>query len=241
MKVRELTQGHSCRFTVAVEGPDRVGKHTQAQLLASRLQEVGGYRRVGLIETPVKDTQTHARIYEMLRDGRALKHPATFQGLQVLNRVLYQSTGLVHWMHQFDAFVFDRWNASSYAYGRASGLSHDELMCELDLVADVDLTIVLDGMPFPKDDLDAYERDVKFQDRVRDGYVEWARRVSGQRVYFVDANDTRDAVHEAIWHVVQQFTTPDNVVDFKPHLDAKRFREQLERDRRGDGGGPEVG
>lgn len=233
MKLREVFKDTQCRFTVAIEGPDRVGKQTQARLLAANMQGMGGFEKVGIIETPIKDKVTHPRIYEMLRDGRAVKYPATFQGLQILNRALYQDRGLKHWAETYDGFVFDRWNASSFAYGRAAGLSADEIMCELDLIASPDLTIVLEGDPFPKDDLDDYESDMSFQRRVRDGYIEWAESHSGQAVYIVDANDEVSAVEATIWSIVEESLRGlhgghENVVDFMPFLERKRQENKKE-------------
>lgn len=217
MKIRDLAPGCRCGLTVAIEGPDRVGKHTQARMLANRLIVQGDWPEVGLIETPIRDELTYDRIYEMLNDGRAKKYPSTFQGIQIANRLLYQQA-LSLFLFGYDALVFDRWNASSYAYGRASGLSREELLCELDLVADPDITIVLDGDPFPKDNLDDYEKDLKFQNDVRKYYEEWARGLpKGERVYIVDANDTVDAVHATIWQIVREFIPSlyDNVIDMQ--------------------------
>lgn len=227
MKILDLIDKPRCKFTVAIEGPDRVGKATQARHLASRFERENRFRRVGIIETPIKDGTTHARIYEMLHDGRAKKFPATFQGIQVLNRILYQEVALKHWLMNYDAFVFDRWNASSYAYGRAAGLSHDELMCELDLVAEPDMTIVLDGDPFPKNDLDDYERDIRFQKKVRKAYIEWAElRPKGHQTYIVDANDDIDIIAETIWELVSDtldvmFPPTKNVVNIVPYIQAR--------------------
>lgn len=234
MNITELIEEPRCQMTIALEGPDRVGKQTQTNMLGSRLYRERMFRRIGLIETPIKDTKTHThtRIYEMLRDGRAKKYPSAFQGLQIMNRVLYQEVGLKKFLREYDAFVFDRWNASSYAYGYAAGLDHDEIECVLDIVADVDLTIVLDGDPFPKAELDDYESDLEFQRRVRDGYIRWAKtRKKGTRVYIVDANDTKEAVHEAIFDIVCDwyngaFST-DNVIDLMPYIDARKVQENL--------------
>jgi len=227
MKILELIDKPRCAFTVAIEGPDRVGKATQARKLATRLKEDVGFQRVGIIETPIKDSATHARIYEMLRDGRAKKYPSTFQGLQILNRVLYQEVGLKHWLKSYDAFVFDRWNASSYAYGRAAGLTRDELMCELDLVAEPDLTIILDGDPFPKEELDDYEKDLRFQKKVRKAYIEWAKgRPAGNKTYVIDANEPAHVVCETVWDIVcttmdDIFKNSKNVIDMMPYLEKR--------------------
>jgi len=234
MKIRELTSNHKCRFTVAIEGPDRVGKQTQTKLLAKRLVNEQIFDDVAIIEAPIKDQYTHKRIYEMLNDGRAIQYPSTFQGLQILNRVLYQETSLKTILHRVDAIVFDRWNVSSFAYGRAAGIAADELICELDMVAETDLTILLEGKPYPKDNLDDYESNMLFQKRVRDGYIEWAQQYSKDKITVINANDTIDAVHETIWQTVsiwlQEHLVPNNVIDIMPYIQAKRFSDYLEKE-----------
>jgi len=218
MKIKDIVQDPKCHLTIAIEGPDRIGKQTQVQMLTRALSSRVGWEQSAHIETPIRDEHTHTRIYEMLRDGRAKKYPSTFQGLQIANRLIYQAQYLPTFLTQYDALVFDRWNASSYAYGRAAGLPAEELCCELDLVAEPDITIILDGPPFPKSDLDDYEKDMEFQSRVRSAYEEWARaRPKGERVYIIDAGDTIEAVHATIWDIVTDFipTLYNNVVDMQ--------------------------
>ncbi len=238
--IRDLGTTNKCRFVVVIEGCDMLGKATQSQLLAKRLSYRRGYSDVGLLEVPIRDKLSYPRIYEMLADGRAKKYPSTFQALHILNRILYQESSLKNEVDKYDALVFDRWNASSYAYGRAAGIEHDELMCELDLVATADLTIILEGKPFHKDNLDTYEADAPFQVAVRSAYYEWAKtqKRTGS-VYVVDANDTIDAVHQAIWSICSDYIEnnigaddedANNVIDLHPYLDAKRYAETLKKE-----------
>jgi len=235
LKMRDLVhkQNLKCGITIALEGPDRVGKATKTLLLAERMRKNKTWKNTHVIETPIKDDFTHVKIYQLLKDGNAVKFPATFQGLQIANRLLFQQSDLPDMLETADALIFDRWNASSYAYGRASGLSSDELHCELDLVASTDLTIILDGPPFPKENLDDYEKDLAFQVRVREYYEEWARTLpKGNTVYIVDSNDTIEAVHETIWDIVTKKipTLFDNVVDMRKWKKEKdeRYKSKTE-------------
>lgn len=220
LKMRDLVHKENlkCGITVALEGPDRVGKATQTQLLADKMRRNRAWKMTQVVETPIKDNFTHMKIYQLLNNGSAVKFPATFQGLQIANRLLFQQSDLPDLLETADALIFDRWNASSYAYGRASGLSREELYCELDLVASTDLTIILDGPPYPKENLDDYEKDLEFQGRVREYYIEWAKGLpKGNAVYIVDSSDTIEAVHETIWDIVTKKipTLFDNVVDMR--------------------------
>ena len=75
----ESPKGHRC-FIVALEGPDRLGKSTQAKMVEHKM-EAEGIRGV-LDKCPDKDGVTYERIYEMLRTGEAVKYPTVFQTLQ---------------------------------------------------------------------------------------------------------------------------------------------------------------
>lgn len=223
MKLTELSDDSICRLAIAIEGPDRVGKATQSVMLVERLRQVKGWERSGLIEVPIKDTLTHTQIYAMLHNGMALKYPQAFQALQVTNRLYAQAGWLTTLVSEYDCLVFDRWNASAYAYGRAAGVDIDEIECLTSLVAVPDLTIILDGPGFSMEKApDDYESNPKLQTDVRAYYLEWAKRQKSKNsIYVVDAADDLNAVHEAIFYIVQQFierqdlaALPDNVVDF---------------------------
>lgn len=246
MIIRDMLDKCCCELTIAIEGCDAIGKATQTRLLASRINRLG-FRSSKLIEVPVQDNVSYDKIYEMLDDGRAKQYPATFQALHILNRVLYQESALKDDIAKHDVMIFDRWNASSYAYGRASGVSHDELMCELTMVHDVDLTIILDGEPFAKSDKDTYEADAEFQACVRQSYIEWGKSQQTKgHVYIVNCNDTIEAVHEAIWTVCSEFWNKirptSNIIDIMPHIQAKIFAEELKKEIKHDENnpGPEV-
>mgnify|MGYP003525433879 FL=1 len=163
-----------CKFTLAIEGPDRVGKQTQVRLLVDRLMSLRF--ACEQVEVPVIDVLGAEQIYGMLDDGRALKYPSTFQGLQLVNRCLFVSERLNVILERNEVVVFDRWNASMQAYGSATGLDDVELACYDSILPDVDYTMILDGAMHAVDDqLDTFERDCEFQQRVRDAYARWTR------------------------------------------------------------------
>lgn len=247
MKITELVDGCRCTLTIAIEGPDAVGKQTQTRMLVDRLRSID-LAATG-VEVPVNDNVTYEMIYDMLNDGRALKYPATLQGLFITNRLIFQVTQLPKLLMRNDVIVFDRWNGSTYAYGRASGLSADELACTLPAVAVPDITILLSGASHVKSTLDVYESNTTLQERVAEHYVEWAHMTKG-RTYIIDADDTCDAVHEAVWYAVSaelESTSRRNVIDIMPHIHARRVAADLmkkisefEGDGGGDGDGPTV-
>jgi len=131
---------------IVIDGPDKVGKKTQTELLAKNLVEKG--KSVFLLEVPVRSF-LHKKIYEMLDNGQAVSHPEMFQTFQFANRKIWQDSQLDHVLSHHDVVIFDRWNVSSWVYGRASGLSDDFLqVCGSDIIQP-DFHYIFDGEPFP--------------------------------------------------------------------------------------------
>lgn len=161
------SSGHQC-FLVAIEGPDMVGKATQAQMLEDALRREG--YRATTEEIPYDDGFTHPLIYEMLHDGGARTHADTFQALQCLNRIAFWRSYLPTLAVHYDVVILDRWTLSTRVYGEVAGAGKDATETLLARVGDADRTFVLDAPPWPKEGRDSYERDSEFQRRVRDLY-----------------------------------------------------------------------
>lgn len=199
-----------CLLTIAIEGPDRVGKQTQTHMLVEYLRARG--ITVASVEAPVMSVSTADRIYQMLDDGRAKKYPALFQGLQLANRCQFVAGQLDDLLAENDVLIFDRWNASTHVYGTVAGLDSAALSCYEGIIPDVALTIVLHGpqRSTKADDLDTFERDVEFQRRVKSEYVKWAE---GRRddAIIVNANGSIDEVARRIRLVVKNFIDKNNI------------------------------
>lgn len=180
-------------FLITIEGPDKVGKATQSQLLATALN-------CPLVEIPFRDSALHTKIYSMLRSGTALRYREAFQAFHVANRLVWQEHELPK--YNSDVLVLDRWNASTWVYGRASGLDESCLAAILDTMIDADLEVVLDGEPMAAAE-DSYEADVELCARVRELYRTWAQ-THGHRV--VAANRPINEVHEEILSIVSKGT-----------------------------------
>jgi len=159
---------------ICLEGLDRVGKATQAQLLEKLLISMG-YSAVR-IEVPVKDKYTHKLIYKMLKNGLAKYFPLAFQTVQFVNRLLFQKKALPSLVKDNDFIIFDRWSASSYVYGKASGVSEFFLRKMMNKLVQPDVTIVLDGESHVNEYRDVYEKDRLFQRRVRAHYIDFVSR-----------------------------------------------------------------
>jgi thymidylate kinase len=185
---------------IAIEGPDKVGKATQTKLLDAALN-VEPSRIVAPFEIPYNDANTYDKIYAMLKDGSAGQYPHAFQAFHAANRMVWQQEHLKKC--QADVVLLDRWNPSSWVYGRAAGLSDEFLSSVLDHVRPADFVVVLDGKPMAEA-TDTYEADVEFMSTVRNGYHRWAKENS-DRAVLVEANRPREVVQGEILAHVKRF------------------------------------
>lgn len=185
---------------IAIEGPDRCGKATQATLLRSHLQDLG--YKVASVEVPVDDGFTHRIIYWMLRNGLAKMFPLPFQLLQVINRRIFQGVALMFHEDECDFVVADRWSASTYAYGRAAGLHPRILSALCSASRRPDYTFVLLGNSHLHEAEDTFESDGNLQSRVRNAYVEWAS-CHGSECSVLDCNQDRGLIAAEIVLVLQ--------------------------------------
>lgn len=198
-------------YLIVIEGPDKVGKETQSKLLVESLQTRFYKTFEGQItkkrvpisvvreEIPYRDGITHTKIYDMLKSGEAVDHPDAFQTLQVANRMIWQKTVLTNMSMRKDVIILDRWNISSWVYGRASGCSEKMLDCLLRDIVKPDIVFVFDGDPFitPEREDDSYERNKVFMAKVRRQYQRWASKNPGVAVK-VEANRPKDVVQEKL-------------------------------------------
>lgn len=180
---------------LVVEGPDRVGKATQTKLLFESLTSRGF--KVARVEVPFNDNFTHKLIYFMLKNGWAKKLPNLFQTVQIANRIIYQ-TFVMNWTvsHDYDFIIFDRWHLSSEIYGKASNVDVALLRFLSKFITKVDLTFVLIGVPHTSEARDDYEKDIEFQNKVRELYNEYARRDPG--CVTLDSKESVDDIHRSI-------------------------------------------
>ena len=184
---------------IAIEGPDRVGKKTQAELLTSALIAAGV--SVDAVEVPYDGfggRWSYRTIYAMLADGSAQRHPFTFQLIHMLNKLACQVKLLLSCA---SVAVLDRWHLSSVIYGAASGVSASLVAAMGFPLIEPDVTIVLlrASQCSSCDARDSYEADGQLQERVRRLY---AAACNGRTVIAVNADGTREEVAERIKHAL---------------------------------------
>lgn len=181
---------------VVIEGPDKIGKTTQADLLVGM-----GAKKV---KYPDEDFYSGKVIREIL--NKALPYePVSFQALMTLNKIETQ-----HKINQTDGLViFDRWYQSGIAYGIAEGLDEEwlhRINHLIDSYIKTDIVIILTGTPFVTED-DIYGK-VEFQERVKEEYERLADYMIGRQLmpiyHKVDGNQSIMDVHQAIREIIEQ-------------------------------------
>jgi dTMP kinase len=184
---------------IAFEGLDQSGKQTQAELLRDRLMAKG--RIVRLLSFPDYDTEIGAEIGRALR-GERHYGADVMQLLYVANRYEYKQE-ITDAREAGAILVFDRYLASSVAYGEAQGLDRVWLVEIQKFLPQPDVTILLDIPPAASarrksTDRDTYEQDLALLARVRESYLKqaaggWAR---------IDADRDRDAVAADVFSAI---------------------------------------
>jgi dTMP kinase len=186
---------------IAIEGPDRVGKATQTDLLVKNLRSNG--HKVLHVEVPIKSFVTYPLIYWMLRNGLAKKMPNLFQFVQFLNKFMFQTLKLLFCRWVYDFIVFDRWSLSAIVYGDASGANAKFNRFLYKFLWKPDGIVVMVGQARNATTRDVYESDNTLQTQVRNGYAKWYHDHSDD-VVIVDNMGTRDEVHSRIMKVLDE-------------------------------------
>lgn len=167
---------------IALEGPDKYGKSTLAKKLAEKLKYT-------YVKFPNTNYFSGEIIYQIL-EGKLPFEPASFQALQILNR--------------FEAFkdldprgnyVFDRYKLSGIVYGLNDNLPEEWIRKVCDLLPDPDITFVLVGKPYSKDN-DIYGSD-EYQGKIKELFLRKAKKAGG-RIELVNNEKSIDAVFNEI-------------------------------------------
>lgn len=154
-----------------MEGSDGVGKTTNINRLA--LQLALGGKSVAVAKLPTYNTLPGAVIKWMLKNGLAVKLQNLFQVVQCLDKLIFQWFILPKMMNKFDYVLLDRWHASMWAYGLASGANEKLTTACVNLMVEPNLVLVFHGTCKRAEAQDAYEKDKKFQKSVALHYVLW--------------------------------------------------------------------
>jgi thymidylate kinase len=179
---------------VCVEGNDFSGKSTQVELLKNNWQINGAKAVVAKSPSNAGFGLTHKLIYIMLNSGAAKKYPCIFQGIFVLNRILWSV--FVKPFTDASLLILDRWSLSMMIYGGQEGVPNWLLKLFSRACLKPDLTIILDAnYANVKRTKDAYELDDELQKKVKQDYKKFA---NGSDVVIVNAQGTKEEVAERV-------------------------------------------
>lgn len=181
---------------VAIEGLDQSGKETQAKLLRDRIRASGYKSRVESF--PDYGTSIGEEIARALQGEREYG-PETMQLLYVANR-FERKLDIDRWNDAGIVVIFDRYVASSIAYGEAHGLDPNWLTNLQLYLPQPDLTLLLDIAPKTAVERkstgrDRYERDLELLERVRESYLRQAEQSDWT---LVDGEQNKEQVAAAL-------------------------------------------
>jgi dTMP kinase len=231
---------------VAVCGGDAVGKATQTQIVAEKLDAV-------LFSFPDYSTTAGKAILSNLKKAwTAAEKTGDFDmpwaEEEKLNALVLQSLMLTNRMERMPEIkaairdgrhiVFDRFDASAMVYGSLDGLSIEWLeTTNAQLPVRPDLYILLDapvevGFARRPERRDRYESDREFLEKVRVRYLElFAERQAmhaatgeGARWVTVDATQTIEEVAADVWKLVQA-AMPDTSLEDAAVTERKNLAE----------------
>lgn len=201
---------------VVIEGPDGCGKHTQASLLASKLESLGRRPRLRSFpqyETPVGQVVKKVLTGDILGNWSDGEKALIVQSLMFTDQSSSFSYGddFIQMMDGKTDVIYDRHWPSGYAYGAADGLDKSWLIGLSTAMPKADFYFLL---ACPVDEAmrrialrgretDSYERDRAKQIAVRAHYEDLWTRNRGKGWYIVDASGPAGDVHLQIWNVIK--------------------------------------
>ena len=188
---------------VAIEGLDQSGKETQAKLLRDHIRATGHKSRV--VSFPDYGTSIGEEIARALQGDRDYG-PEAMQLLYVANR-FERKADIDRWHNAGLVVLFDRYVASSIAYGEAQGLDPAWLTTIQVYLPKPDLTLLLDISPETAVTRkavgrDRYEQDLVMLQRVRESYL---RQAEQSQWICVDGEQPTESVAAALAATLKQY------------------------------------
>jgi len=197
---------------VSFEGPDAVGKETQAKMLCNYYNS--NNIRAVYYEFPLNDSGvmlsnlTFKLIKKMLTSGFANKYPNLFQAVQFMNKFFFNALTLPKLMNAYDVVILDRWSASVLVYGYASNVNKKLALKMFTSLRHADITVILNGSSFNKDNKDSYEKDNELQTRVKKYYTEYQNDYNSIRnILNLSPNQDIQKIHKTIIDYIDIRTT----------------------------------
>ena len=183
---------------ICFEGPDGLGKTTQANLLIDTLKNKG--YNVEYFKLPTTNTFIGNLISKMLKNGFAKRNPNIFQIINSLDKFLFQLKNLEN-NNKIDFIILDRWHLSSIVYGISGGANKNIVNKFWRILKQPDLTFIFKGENFlnKRKNLDSYESDNEFQKEVLKNYEFYSKEI--KNCFIINANDSVFNISEKIINI----------------------------------------
>jgi len=187
-------------MVIALYGINNIGKSTQAEMLLARLSKEGQSRH---IKFPIYDLEpTGPLINEYLRKGNPYNlTPREAQLVYIQNRIEFAPTltelrGKTH-------LILEDYAGTGIAWGIGAGVDKELLVRLNSTLPKPDVNILLDGERFieAKEKGHVHEENDVLMAKVRKAHIMLGKEFGWQAV---DANATKEEVHEEIWHIVEK-------------------------------------
>jgi len=230
-------------YLICVTGGDRVGKNTQAKLLAKALgtkiisfpnyDSLSGQLIRGALTCStltlsrtlhsgdLEERTEHTDIWDKRKD------PYHFQCLQMLSRLEAQPMIMEELNHNH--LVADRYDIDALVYGRLDGCNPYWITNMLTCIKRSDLVIVLDGPTFSRDEIaDINETDANFSEAVKEEY----RRIALSNLYSIVQTDSSSDKLESIYKTHMNMMDKVNLFFIRERQDFKYNHLTLEEIRK---------
>ena len=186
-----------------LEGIDKSGKATQANLLKNWLMKKGF--SVELVAFPDYSTPIGKEIKAFLAEKRSFS-PEVRQLLYAANRWEYKQQ-FEKWLKDGRIIIADRYTPSGLAYGYANNLPLDWMICiekglpqpNIVILIDISPKISLKRMTLNKD---RYEQDINFLNKVRSCYHLLAKKFDW---YIIDGERTVGEVADSVQQIILKY------------------------------------
>ncbi|MDO8558575.1 MAG: hypothetical protein Q7S09_05355 [bacterium] len=187
---------------IVFHGINNLGKSTQATLLVERILREGG--RAMYLKYPCYDLEPSGPLLnEYLRKKNPYGlTPREAQMLFALNRTQFEPILSQEYLARGITVVAEDYTCTGIAWGVGAGVDRAFLTRVNCHLLREDVSFLFDGKRFAdaKEQGHAHEMDDDLTERVRLVHTELAKEFGW---HVVDANESREAIHEQIWNITQ--------------------------------------
>lgn|SRR5574338_100113 len=188
---------------IVFDGPDGVGKSTQAKLLAKKLPKASYHSSP--FTNDFDGGYTYSLIKENLKNGLCLREPETFQKLFHDNRNMWIRETYSYAVRYDNFIIIDRWCLSTFIYGIISCIDKENLKKLVKTDLNVDLQFIFQheeekAFANPTDVFERMNFEVhgRYNDYINGKYDKSFDDLLPKNNCIINANQSIEKVHEDI-------------------------------------------